>query len=199
MLRFFFINPILETISKGKFFRQGFSWILKIIAVLLALGGLFLFITNFRFIGQLGFWGAIGLIIAQIFLLIAVWIIIQIMWNRARFIVDLADSDFTIIPILSIVLKMTGEIYATILMLLSLSGAILTWFLGYSGRLYLYQLREFAPFLRSGTGLLGGLALIGIGFIAAFLALFVFYLLAEALVVCFDTAKNVKLIVDSKK
>jgi len=198
MSKLFFIKPVLEIISRGKFFRHGFALILRIIAILMAIGGLFLFIQNFRFIGRFGFLGALGLIIAQLFLLAAIWIIIQIIWNRANVIVNLPDSNFTIIPIFSIVLKMIGEVYATIILLLSISGAFLTWFIGSGGRIF-YQLREFVPFLSVGTGFLGGLLLIVLGIISSFIALFFFYLFSEGIAVIFDIANNVKLIVDSKE
>ena len=199
MSKLFFMQPVRDFISTGKFFRTGFGWILRVLAVALLFGGFYLFIESWKAVEYLKFWGIIGLIIAQGFFVVAVWIISQIVFNRANVIMELPDAHFTIIPIFSIVVKMIGEIYAAVTLMLSVVGTIMIWFSGGGMRGLYYQFREFAPFLQSGYGFWGGLLSLGIGIVSAFVLLFVFYLLAELIVVTFDIANNVRDLMNSNK
>ena len=48
MSKLFFMQPILDFISTGKFFRTGFGWILRVLAVALLFGGFYLFIESWK-------------------------------------------------------------------------------------------------------------------------------------------------------
>ena len=121
--------------------------------------------------------------------------VIHTLLIRARDIDELPETEFTIIPIGSILLKLVGEVYACFVAVMSIAGGILVWFIG--GQAF-YLLKKssplpFVPSLGGGQGFLGGLLFMAAGLFTAFFVLALFYFLAEVVVVMTDTAKNIKI------
>ena len=122
--------------------------------------------------------------------------VVHTIFIRAGDISALPDSDYTVIPIVSIALKLCGEIYACFSVVVAIAGGILIWFIG--GNAF-YFIRKSSP-LYAGAGFggynsdfLGGLMFMVGGWLVAFLVLVIFYFFAETVVVMADIAKNTKI------
>lgn len=104
------------------------------------------------------------------------------------------------IPIVSLLLKMLGEIYACISLTVGVGGGIAALFGGYLG----YQITRFIPGFglpqsllqeilpRGGGGFLSVILFAAGGAIAALLWLFLFYMASEMLVAVVDIARNTR-------
>jgi hypothetical protein len=193
MEKYFFMEKVLEKISQGQFFRKAFAIALQIMAVVIATAALVAWITVWKSISEYSSEAIFGIIIFQLLFVIAVYMVVHILLIRAGNINALPDSDYTVIPIVSITLKLFGEIYASFVTVISIGGGILTWFIGSNA---LYMIKGSAPFFPSygsGEGFWGGLVFIAGGLFSAFVGLVFFYFLAEAVVVLVDIAKNIKM------
>ena len=112
---------------------------------------------------------------------------------RAGDIAGLPESDYTVIPIVSISLKLIGEIYACFVAAVSIGGGISMWLTKSDA---FFMIKRSAPFILSfggGEGFFAGLLFIIGGLFVAFVVLVFFYFLAELVVVLVDIAKNTKI------
>jgi hypothetical protein len=194
-----FMGHVLVSISDGILFKRVFSIILRVLSIIVALGSLYIWIRLWGGIFHLGgFFPSIGGIIFQIILLITIAMVTHVIWLRAESIAALPRADFTVIPIASILLKLVGEVYASVLVPLSIGGGIALWFGGGNLMYRMSYLTGSLPgiryFLGPGSGsFLGGLYFMIGGVILSFLILVMFSLMAELLVVAVDIAKNLKI------
>jgi len=192
MEKYFFMGPVLEKISQGQFFRKAFSVTLQIMSAVIAIAALVAWITVWKSISELSAETIIGIIIFQLLFVIAVYMVIHIILIRAGNINSLPDSDYTVIPIVSITLKLLGEIYASFMTVISVAGGILSWFIG-SGAFYMVKRPSLLiPSYGSGEGFWGGLVFMAAGLFSAIVGLVIFYFLAESVVVAVDIARNMK-------
>ncbi len=195
MSELFFMSGVINSISEGGLFRRAFAIVLRIIAVLQLVLGLVAWIITWGAIFRMPVLGIIGGIIFQAISAVAIYMVVHTILLRANTISGLPRADFTVIPIVSILFKLIGEIYAIFLLALTIGGGILMWFAGgYAGQA-LYQLFRYLPFrefMPMGGGFLTGLLFMVIGVIIAFLMLVLFYFLSESLVVLVDIAKNIR-------
>jgi hypothetical protein len=192
MEKYFFMEAVLEKISQGQFFRKAFAVALQILAVVIVTAALVAWIIVWKSISGYSAEAIFGIIIFQLLFVIAVYMVVHILLIRAGNINALPDSEYTVIPIVSITLKLFGEIYASFVAVISVAGGILTWFIGSSA---LYMVKRSAPLVPSygnGEGFWGGLVFMVGGLFSAFVGLVLFYFLAEAVVVLIDIAKNIK-------
>jgi hypothetical protein len=192
MEKYFFMEAVLEKISQGQFFRKAFAVALQILAVVIVTAALVAWIIVWKSISGYSAEAIFGIIIFQLLFVIAVYMVVHILLIRAGNINALPDSEYTVIPIVSITLKLFGEIYASFVAVISVAGGILTWFIGSSA---LYMVKRSAPLFPSygnGEGFWGGLVFMVGGLFSAFVGLVLFYFLAEAVVVLIDIAKNIK-------
>jgi hypothetical protein len=195
MEKYFFMEKVLAKISQGQFFRKAFAVALQILAVVIALAALVAWITVWKSISGSGYSAEaiLGIIFFQLLFVIAVYMVVHILLIRAGNINALPDSEYTVIPIVSITFKLFGEIYASFVTVISIAGGILTWFIGSSA---FYMIKSSAPLVPSygnGEGFWGGLVFMAGGLFSAFVGLVLFYFLAEAVVVLVDIAKNIKM------
>jgi hypothetical protein len=192
--RYLFMRPVLEAIAKGRFFRAVVAGVWRVGAVLLGIGGFFLWIVTWKLVFSLEGGGIIGGVFYQLFFLVALYMVIHTQWIRAGDVDALPDSEFTVIPIFSIALRCTGEIYAIIVTLLGIGGFFLLTFAGAAAGSILPRDLPF-PFdmaLGAGGGVVSGLILMGVAFVAAIGVLMLFYFLAEALVVLVQIARDTR-------
>jgi len=192
MEKYLFMEAVLEKISQGQFFRKAFAVALQILAVVIAIAALVAWITVWKSLSGLSSEAIFGIIIFQVLFVIAVYMVVNILIIRAGNINTLPDSDYTVIPIISLTLKLSGEIYASFVTVISVAGCILTWFIGSSA---IYMIKRSAPLVPSygsGEGFWGGLVFMAGGLFSAFVGLVLFYFLSETVVVVVDIAKNIK-------
>jgi hypothetical protein len=204
MGKYFFMRPVLQLISVGQFFRKAFVVFLQILAVVIAIAGLVSWITAWKFVAGQDTSLILGIIIFQVFFVIAVYMVVHTIFIRADDISTLPEADYTVIPIVSIALKLCGEIYACFSVVVAIAGGILVWFIGGNAFYFIRKSSFFMPGQAFGfmpgqgfggynSDFLGGLMFMVVGWLVAFLVLVIFYLFAEIVVVITDIAKNIKI------
>ena len=193
MEKLFFMETVIEKISQGQFFRKAFAVALQILAVVIVTAALVAWITIWKSISGYSAEAILGVIIFQFLFVIAIYMVVHILLIRAGNINALPDSYYTVIPIVSITLKLIGEAYASFVSVISVAGGILTWFIGSSA---FYMVKKSAPLIPnygSGEGFWGGLVFMAGGLFSAFVGLVLFYFLAESVIVLVDIARNINI------
>jgi len=190
-----FFHPVLEVLSDGRVIRKIVVWALRILAVLVLLGGLYVLINIFRFAFQapsaeftIG-----GLLLGLIFI-VAVGCVAQIWWYRSGKIDALSDTTFTVIPIMSILFRAMGEGYATLGVSVGVGGCLFIWFTKNSPFGMLRELGAFLPSAPIGGGFVDGLIFLAYLCVASFLVLVLFYFLAESTLLLVDIAHNMRVL-----
>ena len=194
MKKYLFMRPALQLISQGKLFSRVFAIILRVLAILIAIAGLVGFVSGWRLASKLPAVGILGLIVFQLLFVVAIYMVVHTLFIRASEIAQLPEAEFTIIPIVSIFLRLIGEVYACFVSVIAVAGGIFIWF---AGRNAWYLLKDIAPFIPfsglGGTSFIGGIIFMVSGVLIAFFTLVFFYLLSELIVVLVDIAKNTKI------
>ena len=202
MNKFLSIAPALKLISEGRLFIRVFVIITRVLAGLFVLGGVINWLHAWRVIFQLGIFGILGGVFFQIVFLAGVCAIAQILWIRAGDIAAQPSSDFTVIPIVSIFLRMLGEIWACSYIVLGVGGCFLILFAGFSNLTY-GLIRELPsgglvwsfllyPLLETDSTFPAAILLLVSCVVAAFFALVTFYLLAEFVGVLVGIARDIR-------
>jgi len=190
-------RAVLIGLSQGKIIRSCIATAMQIGAILVLLGALLALVSMLKISFQLPSAAAtVGGIIVAILMVAALFAVAQIYLFRAQSVRELADSPFTIVPILSILFRAAGETYAVTALSFGIGGCLFTWLSGMSPTSLASGLGTLVPSL-PGVGEGGGSFLDGLIFLvglslAAFLALVVFYALAEMVVVSVDIAVDVR-------
>ena len=187
---YFFMESLLQRISEGKFFRKAFAAVLQALAVLASIWGLVAWMSIWKFAARAHFTALSGIVIFQLLFVIALYMAAHALFIRARDIAALPEDEFYVIPIVSIVLKLVGEVYASFVAVMSVAGGILIWLMrGYAFSL-LKRSIPLVPRLGHGEGFVGGLLFMGGGLFAAFVVFVFCYFLAESVRMMADIARN---------
>jgi hypothetical protein len=198
MSKALFMKPVLEKLEQGSFFRSKFALLVRVLAVLLALGMLLVMINLWRgglsdAPGSTIFAG----IVFQLFLVAGTYMAVHVMFIKAREIDALREGPYVVLPIAALFLKMLGEIYATLAVAVALGGGFAMWITGAAPRsLFLHDVELFlpsSPLLRGiDNAFLGGLAFMVTGTVAALLWLAIFYFLSEVVTVLADIGTSAR-------
>lgn len=168
---FYFIRPVLKALENGKVIRSSVAAIVSMIAVSSLIGGLYLIVRTLETSFQMPAEGIIGGLVLSLIFAVAALIIFQVLWYHASEVRARVDSRFTVTPVISILLRMLGEIYAVLAVGIGMGGCVFLWIIGYNP---MYLLPEFANFFPgfSGEGtFVGGLTFLLYLVIAAFVSL----------------------------
>jgi hypothetical protein len=198
---FAFLNPFFHALSDGKLIRLTVAWVLRILAVLMALTGLVGFIAiivmGFKAsdvgIGSRSVGIMIGSVLFAIFALAWGYLAAGILTFRARSVEELGDSHFTVLSILSLLFRLNGELMFATYSLLGVGGCLFVWITDASPFSQLGAVGGVIPLAGSGgTGFLGGIELAILFLMIAFFGIVVFYALAELTVVLVEIALNTR-------
>ncbi len=193
MRNYFFMKPVLQLLSAGQFFRKAFAVSLQVLAVVIAIAGLVSWIGLWKSVAGQDASLILGIIIFQLFFVIAVYMVVHTMFIRAGDIAALPDADYTVIPIVSIALKLFGEIYACFSVVVAVAGGILIWFIGGNAFYFIRKSTLYMPGFGYNSDFLGGLTFMVGGWLVSFIVLVLSYFFAEAVVVMTDIAKDTKI------
>jgi hypothetical protein len=194
-------RSILGALAQGTVIRNAVALVMRIGAVLVLLGGLVVVIAVLKTSFQISTATAtIGGLLVAVLMAAAFFAVSQIYLFRAQSVHDLEDSPFTIIPILSILFRASGEAYAIGALAFGVGGCLFTWLSGMSPTMLLSGLGGFMPPIPGlnelgGQSFVSGLVFLVTMIVAAFGALVGFYALAELVVVLVDIAINVRRLV----
>jgi hypothetical protein len=194
-------RSILGALAQGTVIRNAVALVMRIAAVLVLLGGLLVVIQVLKMSFQISTATAtIGGLLVAVLMAGAFFAVAQIYLYRAQSVHDLEESPFTIIPILSILFRASGEAYAVGALAFGVGGCLFTWLSGMSPAMLLSGLGGFMPPIpglneMGGQSFVSGLVFLVTMTIAAIVALVTFYALAELVVVLVDIAINVRRLV----
>jgi hypothetical protein len=183
---------VLEALDDGRVIRTSVARVLRGLAVLFLLGGVYLLVEILKTSFRLSTEGTIGgLVLATVFAA-AVLGVVQIVFYRAREINEPERAPFVVIPICSILFRALGEIYATLGIAIAVGGCFYIWFSKLNPFALLGPMHRLFPSISPEATFLGGvLFLLNLGLLS-FFGLLGFYFLAESVVVMVEIAKNTR-------
>jgi len=191
------IKPVLERLGQGTFFRGKFALLLRVMGILLAIMVLIAIINMWR--GGLSDAPGANIfagILFQVFLVVGTFFAVHTMFIRANDVAQLLEGTYTAIPIAAIFLKMVGEVYAIMMIVVTIGATFAAWIMGSPPRGLTGAVEPFAPSTALLHGIdnafLGGLALLVVGIVSALLYLFFFYVLADIITVLGDVGTSAR-------
>lgn len=192
----FFFYPILEALSEGRIIRKSVALMLRLLGVLVLIGGLVpgVLALGMAFQDEVPFSLVLGSLLMAVFLLAGAVCVAQILFYRARSVEQVPDGPYTVVPILALLLRMIGETWAVGLLAAGLGGCFAMWIAGAGAMSFLRHSLPFDGAIPLASGYLGGaLYFLGMSF-AAFAVLLVHYFLAEITGVLVDMAMNLRVL-----
>lgn len=181
---FTFIYPVIDSLSKGSLIKKVMSFLFGLIGILSFVGGVYFFFKTISYVED--FWSFVLLLL----FVLSSFISLQIWLYRAKSIMNLEDSEFTVIPIFSNLFRAIGENYAVFLITIGIGGTFMLWFSKYGG--YLWEFSRYIPFARLDDSFIGGLLFLFLTIVIAFLFLLLTYFIAENILVLVEIAKNTR-------
>ena len=123
-----FMPAVMEFLSSGRFFRMSVGRLLQVAAVSGAIGGILVWCR--LLVGMLEVFpssGVSGIVVFLLSLLVCLYVTTHTLWIRGKEIASSEDSDIVVLPIVITIIRMTGEVCATCLVLIGLGGCLGTW------------------------------------------------------------------------
>jgi len=187
-----FFYPVLDALSDGRVIRRAVQGILTVSAWLAALTGILAVVgilkESFREQGSLA---TVGGILFAIIVAASIACVFQIYYYRARSIGALGQSEYTVIPVVSILCRLTGEVLATTFTAFAVGLCVASW-LGAAPTTPLVGSFGPSPTWRSDNDFVMGLSLFVWFLFLAFATILFFYFLAESIGVLTDIARHIR-------
>lgn len=121
----FFMNYVINKLSDGKFFCAFFAILLKILAIIGVILGILFWLLGFGVLTQLEDAGLVVVfVLHQLLFPVFLYMAVHTVIIRAHHIANLGASEFTLIPIVCLVIKLQGELFAMWYVWGSLSSGI---------------------------------------------------------------------------
>ncbi len=194
MANVFFMKSLLEDLSEGQLFKKATALLLRLAAGLTLVGTLVLWVQGWKAVGALAGAAILGGILFQCCFAVGSYMIVHAMWIRAQDIARQPNSEFTLIPIAYLGLKLAGEVYAAAIVSINVGTGLLIWFASNDWGTVLRDLYVFlvpASWFGKEPFVLGAMTIL-LGIAAAFGVLFLAYLLAEGVVVIASIANDAR-------
>lgn len=188
-----FMSRLIEYVSHGTLFRRIVAGFLIACGVLAAIAGVAAGVVEF--IGYIRYGGLaiLGGLIAMLLMFLTAYMSAHTYFIRARSVRDIPEGEYTVIPIMSVLLKMSGELALISLLSAGIQGTLATWFMGTN------PLRGVAGYgygygygMTAGEGFIVGVLFLLASAIIGFIVLLVYYLLSELVVILADIARDVR-------
>lgn len=192
--KIFFIPRLIEYISHGSLFRRIVAGFLVAASGITALSGLAFAVVLFIGYVDRGGLAILGGLASLPLMLVGTYMFSHAYLVRARTVRDMPESEYTVIPIMSILLKLAGELGLIGGVVGGVQGLLMTWFLGSSPLAGMMNPYGGYGYYGMGGGeafILGVIFLIG-AIIYGFVILLVNYLLSELVVIVADIARDVR-------
>lgn len=167
---------LLRLIAEGRLFKVVFTWLLRAWSVAAVAAAIWISIGLWRGGGSSN-QAIFGQLVFQVALLAAGYMVAHLSWLRAM---DVAAMPQTagevVIPLARLLLRLAGELYASLMALLSTGGALMIWISAGESRMDLPELRTLFPgsggdpFSAGLITLLGGLACAALSLLGGYLA-----------------------------
>lgn len=198
---FQFLDPIFRGVNDGNVIRVTVVWAIRVMAVVLAAVG-FVWCIGFIALGFKGSEMMIGARSAELLIAALLFAVFGLAFGylacgvclfRARCVADLGNGHFTVLPILSILFRLLGEVACICYCLIGVGGCLVLWIAGFNPLANLGRFAPELPLVALGSGgFVGGLEFAIFMLVLAFGAIVSFYALAEFTVVAVDIANNTR-------
>ena len=194
MTPWLFVPQLLTLLSHGTFFRKLFFYLFRVTAVISALMGLVICAGILTAALRLPGIALIGAFLFIAFAAVAFYAAAHIYWLRAVDIRNLPDGPLTMTPIVAIMLRTVGEVFAVVISVLSIGLFVLFLLAGQEAGTIASEVPGIPRGLAGGGNpFLAGLIIMAFGIILAMVQLAYFYLLAELVGVLAQIAGNTAL------
>jgi hypothetical protein len=192
-----FFYPVLDALSDGRLMRKVVAAALRVLGVVFAEGGLVLVIEilKYSFRPDTTTETTFGGLLFSIVLVTAFACVVEIHFYRARSVGQLGATTFTVIPIVSILCRLAGEVYATLLVGVGIGGCAFLWLAKVSPLAFLSAIGWLLPASNLEASFVGGALLLVEMCLLALAVLAGFYAAAEGLLLVMDVAGNVSRLV----
>ncbi len=196
------LNSALKAMEDGRVIRKAVAVGLRVMAALVALLGVYVLVkiltasfqsltTEDRTMGEV----AMGGLIFGALWVATVACVVQILRYRAASVAALGDSPFTVIPIVSILLRTAGEIYGALGLGVGIGGCVFMWLAGSNPLDMLGPVAELLPSGGRQMTFWGGILFLVTLTLTSVLVIAFSYFVAESVLVVVDIARNVRLLV----
>lgn len=174
------VPALLRLISEGSLFKQVFAWLLRLWTVSAIVAGVWLSIELWRS-GGTSSQAVFGQLVFQVALALAFYLVAHLSWVRAQDVAAMPQiAGEVIIPLTRLLLRLGGELYASLMAVLGTGGALMIWISAGEARPELAELRVVLPGA-GGDPFPAGLAMLLTGLASAALGLLGGYLASELL------------------
>lgn len=189
-----FFYPVLDALSDGRVIRKSVALAVRILGVVLALGGLVLVIDilKYSFRSDMSTEATLGGMLFSIVLLAAFACVVEIHFYRARSIGAVGETAYTAIPVVSILCRLAGEVYATLLVGIGIGGCAFLWLAKVSPLAFVSAMGGLLPASNLEASFLGGALLLIQMCLLALAVLAGSYVAAEGLLLAVDIAGNLR-------
>lgn len=171
---------LLRLISEGRFFKVVFAWLLRLGALGAILAGIWLSIGLWQDGGS-STQAVFAQLVFQVALAAAFYLAAHLAWLRAQDVAAMPQTGGDVIlPLARLVMRLSGEIYASLLAVLGTGGAFLIWISAGDARPGLAGLGTLLP-APGGDVFPAGLTLLAAGLASASLGLLGAYTVSEIL------------------
>lgn len=189
-----FFYPVLDALNDGRVIRKVVAVALRVLGVVFALGGLVLVIDilKYSFRTDTTTETTLGGMLFSIVLLAAFACVVEIHFYRARSVAEMGEAAYTVIPVVSILCRLAGEVYATLLVGAGIGGCAFLWLAKVSPLAFLSAMGGLLPASNLEASFLGGALLLFEMCLMALAVLAGFYAAAEGLLLAVDVAGNVR-------
>lgn len=199
-----FVPAAVAQLATGSFFKRYFHVLLRALAVVSALGGLVsvfgMLYAMGRAVEYAGGVGKAGVVLAFIVfaatMAALVYVVVHLLILRSNTVAQLPDSEFVVIPILVVLLRLAGEILSAVIVAISFVTFLAMLFAGDAAG-FLLDRFDALSFGSRGAGFVGGAISLVSGCLVATLVLLVGYYLSESLAVFVRIAEHTKAIADA--
>ncbi|MHB8347145.1 MAG: hypothetical protein ACYDHM_08160 [Acidiferrobacterales bacterium] len=179
MDNYFFMRRVLELLHQPGFLNRLAAITLRAIAGFVVLLSL---VTLFK-VGKVIFGlppsGILGGVLFLACYILAVYAVVHTLIIRAREAAKILGSEFSMFPLVAVLLKTSGEVFAAFMSLVAVGGGMYVWFTGKSVETILDPIQKLTPVFGDAT-FLGGMQFMAGGVLSALAVLILSYALSEA-------------------
>lgn len=187
------LAPLLEKISKGDFFKVIFEWFFRVLAAVTAVSVIWTSWQVWSNIpsGSMTAKVFFGVLLTQIFIIAAGFVMINIFWIRAGSVKALpAVKVYPLSPVIAVCMRAFGEAAAVIYVISGLAMGLMIFIMGPQAALFIQLALPGIPGI---SGLASsGIVMIFAGFVSGFLVLAFSYYISELMLALTDIARNTK-------
>ncbi|HEX9009531.1 MAG TPA: hypothetical protein VF804_04130 [Holophagaceae bacterium] len=182
---------LLRLISEGRFFKVVFAWLLRLGALGAVLAGVWLSIGLWKDGGS-STQAVFAQLVFQIALAAAFYLAAHLAWLRAQDVAAMPQvGGDVILPLARLIMRLGGEVYASLLAVLSVGGALLIWISAGDAQAGLAGLGPLLP-MAGGDPFPAGLNLLAVGLASAALGLLGAYTASEVLALLCSIERNTR-------